>query len=382
MQEYVTTLLEVGVMEGAEADTVLHYINKKLRKLELTGPVWRPPKLKEIMKSLKPFSELTPDSTNWIWDLGLVQEYKPGEVIFKDDENEGTKQGIFHILNGVANKQVCSSSGGVVHEEYCGYGSCFGASKSLSMSSIHGTEIIIATGNALGRGTTVFHVTQNDVDKIWSLAMSGSSDMMDLVIGWTRMAALNVLDNVQDDITSLIEICLHKTIQQARAQGKVQSQLQTVSEEVPSIAKQSDLPPSLDDILSTDDFGIELNLDESTQKKIVEQRSKSISKEIYTRIRRTLFNAELKHAGLDDIICQTSSIILLKGTLENTIKSTKYPKRQVVAPAVLPHLNESEELSLINGISQGDTHSPLDIFWKVSSETATLLVCPKDDKIE
>lgn len=372
MQEYVNNLLEVGVIEDIESDVVLERINEKLRKLELTGPVWRPPKIKEIMKSMKPFSELQPDVVNWIWDLGLVQEYKPGEIICQDDPLDGTKCGIFHILNGVANKQVWSSSRSLILEEYCAYGSCFGASRALSMAPTPGKEVITATGNALGRGPTVFHITQHDVERMKLLGLSGSSDMTDLVTGWTRLAALNVLDNIQEELSYLISTCLHKSIH--RAQKKEEGWLPAVAEESQASYTGEHVPPSLDTFLSTDDFGLKVMVDEASRKKVVEQRAKSLSKEISARIRKSLFMSEVRRAHNDEIICQTSSIILLSGSLENTIKASNYPKRQIKAPAVLPHLDESEKLVLIDGISGTDM---LDIFWKVTSDTATLLICPK-----
>jgi hypothetical protein len=370
MQGYVCNLLEVGVIEGSESDIVLEYINEKLRKLELTGPVWRPPKLKEIMKSMKPFSELTSESANWIWDLGLVQEYKPGEVIFQEDLHDSSKYGVFHLLNGVANKQVWSSGGSIIYEEYCAYGSCFGASRALSMSPIHGKEVITATGNALGRGPTVFHITQNDIDKISLLGLSGSSDMTNLVTGWTRLAALNVLDSVQEELSHLIELCLHKSID--GVQKKDEGYMPTVTEEAQILDEHAS--PTLDSFLSTKDFGLKLLVDEKSREKLVEQRARGLTKEISAGLRKKIFTSEVKHAFYNEVICQTSSIILLSGSLKNTIKSSKYPKREVNAPAVLPHLDASENL-FIEGISGTEI---LDMFWEVISDTATLVVCSKN----
>lgn len=373
MQGYVGNLLEVGVIEDVESEIVLDYINEKLRKLELTGPVWRPPKLKEIMKSIKPFSELKSQTGTWIWDSGLVQEYKPGQVIFKDNPDDGAKYGIFHILNGAANKQVWSKDGDSIFEEYCGYGSCFGVGRALSMDAVQGTEIITATGNALGRGPTVFHITQGDVEKILLLALSGSDEMIDLVTGWTRLAALNILDNGLDEMASFIETCLNKSIHQSQSRDKDFGHLPVVTEEINTTSRKGTLPPSLDAFLSTDDFELKLNTDEATRRKLIEQRAKNTSREISARIRKTIFTSEVKHVNHDEVICQTSSIILLSGAIENTIKSAKCPKRRIRAPAVLPHL-ESEELDMINNISKTDL---LDIFWKVTSDTATILVCQK-----
>ena len=96
MQKFVEDLTVAGVLDEGEKDKLQGYVDEKLRKLELTGPVWRPAKLTDLMRTLRPFNTLDHMTYRWIWDRGLVQEFKPGEVIYMNSV-ETTAQGMFHV---------------------------------------------------------------------------------------------------------------------------------------------------------------------------------------------------------------------------------------------------------------------------------------------
>lgn len=147
MQKFVEDLVDAGVMEENEGDVIYSHVDDKLRKLELTGPVWRPPKFKDIFCTLRPFSCLEPETTKVLWQMGLVQEYKPEQLICAISE-QSERLGVFHLLSGVV-KSVRTQDHGD-REEYYGHGSCFGLLSALRFAPLSGSESIVAVGNALG----------------------------------------------------------------------------------------------------------------------------------------------------------------------------------------------------------------------------------------
>jgi hypothetical protein len=82
-----------------------------------------------------------------LWQMGLVQEYKPQQLICTINE-QSESLGIFHLLSGVV-KSVKSHNLGE-KEEYYGHGSCFGLLGALQFAPLPGSESIVAVGNALG----------------------------------------------------------------------------------------------------------------------------------------------------------------------------------------------------------------------------------------
>jgi NhaP-type Na+/H+ or K+/H+ antiporter len=374
IQEYVETLLEVGIMSTMEAEQVTEHISMKLRKLEITGPVWRPAKFFDIMKSLRPFIGLDEETLEWVWDLGLFQEYRPGQAFFCEDVTESGPDGIFHILSGVAKKEVYSKvDGKLLKEEYLGVGSCFGVRRSLSLATGRQATVVYATGNALGRGTIVFRIMQNDVNRIMALSKSGSPTMHEIITRWTKVAALNVLEGSEDIITEQLEAVL--AANKARTE-KVKNQEQQDANRIDLSRHKCSI--SLSDILTSDTFGLQSESSSEVAKKVLHSKAISIAKDITRRLRREFLSSQVLYMLQGDTVEQTSTIVLLKGTFQKQGDDKKKSAAPVAAPVILPHLTEEEEEFLTQ--SYGGVQSTEEdkmIVWEVSSLTALVLIFPE-----
>ena len=391
IQAYVETLMEVGVVSYVESEHINVHIDDKLRKLELTGPVWRPARFSDIMKSLRPFIGLDAKTIDWLWNMGLFQEYMPGQAFFQEDTpgsdglSNDANTGIFHVLSGVAKKLVYSQDDGtLIKEEYLGVGSCFGVRRALGLATGRRATVVYATGNALGRGTVVFRLMQKDVEKILALSKSGSPIMHEIITRWTKVAALNILDGSEDTLALQLETVLsHNSMGPGSPSG-----MDTGGHhhhEAGKTHRYHQRTVSLSDVLTSETF---LDLDGSNDhdravpQKVIRARAFSMAKEITTRLRRGFLASEVQHLLRGDTIHQTTTIVLLKGKLEMQGGGS------VEAPAILPQLTEEEEEALKSLAEDGDTPSKRKMSrttesaercatWTVSSLTAYVLVFPE-----
>ena len=384
MQAYVENLVEVGVVSSTEAEMINEHIDEKLRKLELTGPVWRPAKFSDTMKSLRPFVGLDPKTIDWLWHMGLYQEYMPGQPFFVEDTPEAaTGSGIFHVLSGVAKRMVYSiDDGKLLREDYLGVGSCFGVRRALGLSTGRRATVVYATGNALGRGTVVFRLLQSDVDRILSLSKGGSPIMHEIITRWTKIAALNVLDGSWEALAAKLEVLLsHRAA--AGGSGHVESgdhdngHLQSKRDSVERAV-------SLSDVLSGKTFDVHRNAEAvPVPQKVIRARALAMAKEITARLRRGFLSSEVKHLLRGDVIRQSTTIVLLKGAVE-TLEVQATSSEPVEAPAILPHLTEEENESVTRSfLEEGEVKKgkgltfEQDTVWRVVSLTALALIFPE-----
>lgn len=228
---------------------------------------------------------------------------------------------------------------------------------------------------------------QSDIDDIQSLAESGSSDMLELLEGWTRLAALYVLENSEESLADQISKYLgfrsndrtrisfkHRDKEATRSPFQVQGQ--SIQEEEPWRNENIERKPSLGDVLSTEAIGFHgQEMERLSRKTFIQNRAKIVAKEITTRIRKLLHMSKTVKVTFGDTIRQTSSIILLSGQLRRLDSSNQLGgKTQFDAPAVIPFLDEYEELMQLE--HSGNQHD--EISWRVASGTANILQMPCD----
>jgi len=384
MQAYVENLVEAGVVSSTEAEMINEHIDEKLRKLELTGPVWRPAKFSDTMKSLRPFVGLDPKTLDWLWHMGLYQEYMPGQPFFMEDTPDGaTGTGIFHVLSGVAKRIVYSRDDGtLLREDYLGVGSCFGVRRALGLATGRRATVVYATGNALGRGTVVFRLLQSDVDRILSLSKGGSPIMHEIITRWTKIAALNVLDGSWEALAAKLEVLLSRYAA-ARVSGRAESGPHD-NEQGTSKGSRMERAVSLSDVMSGETFDVHHHAEAvPVPQKVIRARALSMAKEMTARLRRGFLSSEVKHLLRGDTIRQSTTIILLKGAVE-TLETHSTSSAPVESPAILPHLTQEENESLAGSfLQEGETKEGKglgveeDTVWRVMSITALALVFPE-----
>eukprot|EP00889_Picochlorum_renovo_P008463 jgi/Picre1/35493/NNA_002955.t1 len=206
MLDFLHEIHAQGIINHGECDFVCEKVGRKLQRLEVVGPVWRPPRYKEGIWALKPFARLEKDIFDELWEMGIIKDCKPGEIIFHaDDMSASQGPGIIYIMHGVAKQQRTLDS--VEREKFCGPESCIGVLQALHLTSLRGTERLVASGNALGRGPAIFHIPQDRVDEIMLRAEKGSRVFLHVVQDWIKAASLHVFYDLEAPIT--LEILKH-----------------------------------------------------------------------------------------------------------------------------------------------------------------------------
>jgi hypothetical protein len=241
-----------------------------------------------------------------------------------------------------------------------------------------------------GRGPIVLRFLQSDIDNIQSLAESGSSDMLELLEGWTRLAALYILENSEESLVDQISKYLDfRSNDRARISFKYrdkeatrspfQVQGQSIQEEEPWSNENIERKPSLGNVLSTEAIGFHTQETERISRKtFIQNRAKIVAKDITSRIRKLLHLAKIVKVTFGDTIGQTSSIILLSGQLRRLDRSNQLDgKTEFNAPAVIPFLDEYDELMQLE--RSGNQREQ--ISWRVASGTANILQIPCDTSL-
>lgn len=418
LQEFISSLLAAGIVNEHEREDLMKPIEAKLRKLEIVGPVWRPPPGKQLLKSIRPFLQAATGTFSWIWYSGLVLEYKPGQPIFrwKGDGSSSFNSGIFYVLNGVV-KRVRERDGHPKEELFCGAGSSFGVHQALQMAPLSGSEDIIAIGNALGRGPTIFRLIPADIDRIKEKADSGDDGLKQILDSWTILSALYVVEDLEDSLTFGIESFMRLKCQQnlkehfklPRCGGTghrvMESMASPFDENRPSGVDETAESPSsiplrnvtLDTIFSgnlVNPFDRGGTIESDTKEfpteyyskptdKNIQRKAKAVSAEFSARIHKTIHMSKVLRLSKGEILEQESTLVLLLGEIKTSLQelalTNQGSKSIMKAPAAMPWLLDSDYDSLSDVDKSifactGSSHATL---WRVTSLEALLVVLPQ-----
>jgi hypothetical protein len=419
LQEFISSLLSAGIVNEHEREDLIRPIESKLRKLEIVGPVWRPPPGKQLLKSIRPFLQAPTGTFSWIWYSGLVLEYKPGQPIFrwKGDGSSSFNNGIFYVLNGVV-KRVRERDGHPKEELFCGAGSSFGVHQALEMAPLSGSEDVIAIGNALGRGPTIFRLTPADIDRIKEKAYSGDDGLKQILDGWTIFSALYVVEDLEDSLTFEIESFMRLKCQQTLKGSYLKTRRSSTGYQVMhSMASPFDEngPGDLDgqpesplhvplrkvtlDTIFTDNLVNPFERDGSRESypkefpteyyprpsdKSIQRKAKAVSAEFFARIHKTIHMSRVLRLTRGALLEQESTLVLLLGEIEMSLQelaiNNQESKSIMKAPAAMPWLLDSDYSTLSDVdksifASTGSSHATL---WKVTSAEALIVVLPQN----
>lgn len=198
--QFVDELYEMGMVDEAEHREMMEPIDAKIRQLEITGPIWRPPRPRTVLRSLPFMERLSESSFRQVWDGGALKEFGRGVCIWNASDLVRKSGGIlgpggFVVLSGVV-KRIYIRPNGERKEYFQGSGGVVGVLLCMTGSKLPGTELAIAQGNALGKGPLVFHVPQSAVARIIDESAAGNVEMQELEEDLLRLSAAYVVESM------------------------------------------------------------------------------------------------------------------------------------------------------------------------------------------
>lgn len=203
---YLSELFEIGIIDKGEHRMLVKPVDKKILRLEIAGPVWRPPKPREMLRSLKYMCALSEESFEKIWSAGVLRELGKGEHFWiASDRPSSLNSGVYFILSGGVTC-IHVTSEGKRKEEFQGAGGLVGALLSLAGSRVPGKEWAVAEGNAVGRGPLVFFLPQSFIStQIVELYNSGDEEMEIFEDILLKEAAVYVVSCLEHEILQAVK---------------------------------------------------------------------------------------------------------------------------------------------------------------------------------
>jgi hypothetical protein len=214
---YINELFEIGMVDKAEHRMLMKSVDKRILRLEISGPVWRPPKPREMLRSLKFMCGLSDDSFDMIWREGTLRELGRGELFWSASERlSPLNSGIFFVLSGGVTC-IHITSDGERKVEFQGAGGLVGSLLSLTGSRVPGKEWAVAEGNAVGKGPLVFFLPQSIVyNRIIKPSNDGDEEMEMVEDGFLREAAAYVVRCLEHEILLAVKNHVEEAVKAAK----------------------------------------------------------------------------------------------------------------------------------------------------------------------
>ncbi|KAL4855765.1 Sodium/hydrogen exchanger 7 [Chlorella vulgaris] len=209
---FVHELFESGMVDEGEKDDMEAPLDKRMRHLEITGPVWKPPRPRAVLRSLPFMQPLPEEMFRVILRAGSIKEQKAG-VAFWSSSNlpavSGLESGpgVYVVLSGVI-RRLHQHLDGTVKEYFQGTGGVVGSLLALTGTHLPGNETAVAEGNTLGKGPTLFHVPQSTVHKVLQQVATGSEAAAMLHLQLLRGAAAYVCESCESDVVHALHLHL------------------------------------------------------------------------------------------------------------------------------------------------------------------------------
>lgn len=206
---FVDDLFASGWATEAQRDAMAECLEMKLVRLELRGPVWRPPQPSSLLQGLALFEGV---STPFFYALarrGSLREHPSGEKFWQAHGGRGgiatpvEGPGLYVVVLGGV-QQVHVALDDSRQDYYQGAGGVIGSLRALSGAALAGTQEAVARGSSLGRGPTLFHLPQPVVADALAAAAQGHPDALAFELGVARVAASGVIISMPNEISKAI----------------------------------------------------------------------------------------------------------------------------------------------------------------------------------
>ncbi|KAL4437060.1 hypothetical protein ABPG75_004199 [Micractinium tetrahymenae] len=383
---FAQELYQSGAVDAGERGEILEALGKRERRLELTGPVWKPPRPGAVLRSL-PFLRCLPRSQlGRLLSQGSVRELKRGEQFWRADAGASASQGLFVVLGGAVRRRLQRLEGGNAKELFQSTGGVVGALLAATGARLPGSDTAVAEGNSLGRGPLLFHLPQVAVEKLLEGGRSGKPAAAQARLELLRLAGGYVLQHCEAGVLAAVQGLLQRqgkpsALPQSRASAPVPAsasgggRVKAPSVELAAVmeliaaqeVEEEDLgrPPTMAATAGSEGAA---GASTATSGKANVAAARAWAAQVTAAMRAELHSTLLLELPPGATFCQTTHAVVLRGQLA-ALPPTRQPG--AAAPVVLPWLADPR-LGLVPGA--GSYREDQEQRWWAGPEGALLLV--------
>ncbi|PRW44236.1 Sodium hydrogen exchanger 7 [Chlorella sorokiniana] len=201
---FIDELFASGIVNEVERGAMQEPVELRARRLEIQGPVWRAPSVREVLRGL-PFLQQVPEPLfDALLDRGQLIEFSRGEVIWAPPQAPNKAGDGLHIVIYGLVRHSFTDRAGRAREYFLGSGGVLGPLCALTGHPMPGSGPAIAEANALHKGPVVFHIPQSVMRRVRQRAAAGDHDFAQLALDLFRVAGLYVLERMKGEVLSAV----------------------------------------------------------------------------------------------------------------------------------------------------------------------------------
>lgn len=199
---FVEELAHGGMIKEAEKEQICAPIASKLQATSAQGPNWKVAGLLGRLKAIPAFGRF---SSEWLFKVlipkGQLKTFESGKLLLDGTTHDSAGCGLSIVLTGFVRNDWDDPSMRQIYKS----GVCFeGLISTLTARQPFLTKKIYSEG-ALNRGTTIFHLSQSVIEEFKQKATEGDIQMVQLLADLYRLAAMEVVHLMQDEIDCALQ---------------------------------------------------------------------------------------------------------------------------------------------------------------------------------
>jgi NhaP-type Na+/H+ or K+/H+ antiporter len=258
---FVQELYETGMLDSNEREKMMGPLDKKMRRLEITGPVWRPPRAIHVLKAMPAMSKLPRDFFTKVQSMLRFVGFETGSQIWSSDEPLDSSC-IYVVVLGIIRRTVTNiNDDSYSRDYYHGTGGMIGVLKSMTGLILPDVkEVVVTEGNSLGKGAALYRFPPHFDRWLDSEIARGVPGGLMLKEELLKLAGMYVITNTEARVLKQVAkhvLRLIKIFQGMATSGNTTTTTTTTttSSTLPVLPPQSPLPsmttPTATGMLST-----------------------------------------------------------------------------------------------------------------------------------
>jgi len=249
---FVQELYETGMLDSNEREKMMDPLDKKMRRLEITGPVWRPPRAIHVLKAIPAMSKLPRDFFTKVQSMLRFVGFETGSQIWSSDEpSDGSC--IYVVVLGIIRRTVTNidddKDDNYSRDYYHGTGGMIGLLKSMTGLILPGVkEVVVTEGNSLGKGAALYRFPPHFDKWLDSEIARGVPGGLMLKEELLKLAGMYIITNTEARVLKQVAkhvLCLIKKFQGMGTSGNNNNNNTITSSTLPVHPPQFPLPPSM-----------------------------------------------------------------------------------------------------------------------------------------